>query len=97
MKWRENFSGADSYGLGDHQRGFHGGSGRTDHADTAAVFRPDQKLYFEYITSDKTEALYLHEKGNGTCSAVITYIMKEMNACKTTWFPCGQENVIRRK
>ena len=33
------FSGADSYGLGDHQRGFHGGSGRTDHADTAAVFQ----------------------------------------------------------
>lgn len=39
MKWRENFSRADSYGLGDHKRGFHGRSGRTDHADTAAVFQ----------------------------------------------------------
>ena len=47
-------------------------------------FRPDQKLYFEYITSDKTEALYLHEKGKRNMLSGY-YIYYERNECR----PCG--------
>ena len=43
-------------------------------------FRPDQKLYFEYITSDKTEALYLHEKGKRNMLSGY-YIYYERNEC----------------
>ena len=43
-------------------------------------FRPDQKLYFEYITSDKTEALYLHEKGKRKMLSGY-YIYYERNEC----------------
>lgn len=43
-------------------------------------FRPDQKLYFEYITSDKTEALYLHEKGKWNMLSGY-YIYYERNEC----------------
>lgn len=43
-------------------------------------FGPDQKLYFEYITSDKTEALYLHEKGKRNMLSGY-YIYYERNEC----------------